>query len=144
MQWNCEALSAKIDELKHLLKQHKIDRQPNFPGYAVNRVDRSQKRGNEKNRGRGVMIGVRDTLAYRFTDQKLRIKNIYVPSVKERVNTFKPDKFPNSRHDIVLTYLLVSDPQRCRKFLESRNTKLELSDDNMTVFRNHKAEAQKG
>ena len=77
MQWNCEALSAKIDELKHLLKQHKIDRQPNFPGYAVNRVDRSQKRGNEKNRGRGVMIGVRDTLAYRFTDQKLRIKNIY-------------------------------------------------------------------
>jgi len=92
-----------IQETKMII----TDRTPCIPGYTIVRRDRSQPKGKEKNRGGGLVIGVRDTIPFkqsRFeirgkrdkitewdtieipTDngQKLRITKVYVPPVRKR------------------------------------------------------------
>ena len=92
----------------------------------ITRLDKTPRKGNEKDRGGGVMIEIRDTLSYRLTGlevkveednltesitvenpiehgEKLRITNMYVPPLRGREHTFKPDRRPSGRHGMILT-----------------------------------------
>ena len=120
MQFNIDALLSKVEELKTFLKKHQVDlfaiqetkliikdKTPCIPGYTILRKDRSQPKGKEKNRGGGVLIGIRDNIPFkqinlnirgirdRITEwitieipthngQKLRITNVYVPPVRKK------------------------------------------------------------
>ena len=44
----------------------------------------------------------------------------------------------------VTVVMLITDPNRCRKFLEPRNTKLKLINDNTAAVRNREVEAHQG
>ena len=81
----------------------KSDKTPKIPGYTIERKDRVQPKGKEKDRGGGLISGVRKTIPYKSIDkfnvrgvkdhitealtieiptkdkQKVRITNIYVP-----------------------------------------------------------------
>ena len=120
MQFNIDSLLSKVEELKAFVKKHQIDvfaiqetkmiitdRTPCIPRYTIVRRDRSQPKGKEKNRGGGLLIGVRDTISFKqsrfeirekrdkttewdsieiptHNGQKLRITNVYVPPEKRR------------------------------------------------------------
>ena len=120
LQFNIDSLLSKVEELKAFIKKHQIDvlaiqetkmiitdRTPCIPGYTIVRRDRSQPKGKEKNRGGGLLIGVRDTIPFKqsrfeirgkrdkitewdtieiptHNGQKLRITNVYVPPVRKR------------------------------------------------------------
>ena len=50
-----------IQETKLVAK----DKTPKFPGYTVLRRDRLQQKGMEKNRGGGLLIGIKDNFPLR-------------------------------------------------------------------------------
>ena len=141
LQYNIDSLLSKTEELKTLLKDEDIgifliqetklipkDKLPKIPGYTPLRRDRTQLIGNEKNRGGGLLIGIRKDIPFKeinieirkepdkFTEwnsievplsnnTKLRLTNLYVPpptseSVDE--NIFSPDLWPKREYDILL------------------------------------------
>ena len=116
LQLNVDCITSKMEELKDFLKQHEIDvflfqetklikndKTPKFPGYTIERKDRDQPKGKEKDRGGGLLIGVRKTIPYKHLEKmnikgvkdhiteaqsieipttngkKIRITNVYVP-----------------------------------------------------------------
>ena len=118
MQWNADSLMSKREELKHFLAEQNIDifliqetklvpkvDEPVFKGYELVRKDRKQKKGCEKNRGGGLLIGIKDRIPYselrlnlRTEDdeitealtieiptknkKKIRITNVYIPPIR--------------------------------------------------------------
>ena len=117
LQLNIDSLMSKIEELKRFLKKHNIDvfvlqetklikndRSPRIPGYTIIRKDRQQPKGKERNRGGGLITGIRDTIPYKHVNieirgamdrltewltveiptrkGKVRITNVYVPPVR--------------------------------------------------------------
>lgn len=144
MQWNCDAFLSKAVEFKSFLIENKVDifviqetklipadKVPTIKGYTVKRKDRTQPKGKEKNRGGGLLVGVKDTIPFKLVNieirpandkisewmsieiptkgnQKIRITNIYVPPIRtgeygaQRDDVFNTDKWPNKRCDLIL------------------------------------------
>ena len=78
LQYNIDSLLSKTEELKTLLKDEDIgifliqetkhipkDKLPKIPGYTPLRRDRTQLIGNEKNRGGGLLIGIRKDIPFK-------------------------------------------------------------------------------
>ena len=100
-------ITSKIEELKHFLKKHKIDvflfkntklykndSTPEFPGYAIERRDRPQPASKQKDRGGGLLLGVRSTIPCKYMD-KLNIKG-----TPERPHQRIPvDRDPNDQQE---------------------------------------------
>jgi ribonuclease HI len=118
LQWNANSEKTKRPELKEFLEENnidifflqetklnKFDSTPKYKDYTILRQDRIQKKGNERNRGGGLLIGVHKRVYYRqlhldirnsndeITEsmtieipttgkQKLRFTNIYAPPVR--------------------------------------------------------------
>ena len=120
LQWNADALLSKIEELRGYLEEKDIDIfmiqetklissdrdiEKKFPGFTVKRQDRPQKIGCERNRGGGVMVGIKKNIPFRIASldfrteedeitesisieiprknkQKLRINNLYIPPIR--------------------------------------------------------------
>ena len=116
MQWNADSFAAKKEEFKQVILESKIDifmiqeskmtrqdRIPNIPGYTVLSKPRKQAIGKEKNRGGGLLTGIKNTIPYReiknfdvrdtddgitewqmieipIGNEKLKITNFYIPS----------------------------------------------------------------
>ena len=95
------------------------DKLPKIPGYTIPpRQDRTQLVGNEKNRGGGLLIGVKNDCPFKevhieiredpdtFTEwmateipatanKKLRLTNIYIPLTNTVVeDSISPEKWP--------------------------------------------------
>ena len=79
LQLNVDCLTSKIEELKRFIKQHEIDvfllqetklvksdRTPRFPGFTIERRDREQPKGKEKDRRGGLIIGIKNTIPYKY------------------------------------------------------------------------------
>ena len=118
LQLNIDSILSKVEELKECIKVNKIDifviqetkliksdKTPRIPGYTVERKDRDQPKGKEKDQGGGLITGIKKSIAYKRMDmlsvrgakdkitesliveiptkdkQKLRITNMYVPPV---------------------------------------------------------------
>ena len=116
LQLNIDSLLSKMDELKEFIERHdidvfvlqetkmiKTDKMPQIPGYSIERLDRHQPKGKEKNRGGGLVTGVKlrlgkkrlvkfsirgkeDCLTEGLTieiptkgKEKIRVTNVYVP-----------------------------------------------------------------
>ena len=47
----------------------KSDKTPKIPGYTIERKDRVQPKGKEKDRGGGLITGVRKTIPYKSIDK---------------------------------------------------------------------------
>ena len=117
LQWNADSFLSKKEEFREVIKEKDIDifliqetkmiatdKAPNFPGYTILNKPRKQPAGKEKNRGGGLLIGIRNTIPYRdiknnnlrdkddgITEwqtieipisqkEKWRITNVYIPS----------------------------------------------------------------
>ena len=117
LQWNADSIMSKKDEFKTVINDNKVDvfliqetkmtamdKIPSIPGYTVLSKPRKQARGNEKNRGGGLITGIRNTIPYREVEdldirdegdditewitieiplsnkKRWRISNIYIPS----------------------------------------------------------------
>ena len=78
LQWNCDTLRSKAEELKIFLREKKVDifvlqetklipkdQTPKIHGYTLIRQDRPQLKGKEKNRGGGVLTGIKDDIPFR-------------------------------------------------------------------------------
>ena len=88
------------------------DKTPKFKNFTIIRQDRVQRKGDENNRGGGLLVGVKDTIPYRISrsefanendevsewnsieipikgGQKLRLNNIYIPPVRNSKNHTK-------------------------------------------------------
>ena len=141
MQWNADAISSKKEEFKNFILENKIDiyllqetkltpkdSTPSIPGYTVVRKDREQLVGQEKARGGGVLIGIRDTIPFRQANfeirseddkitewatieipvrgkSKIRITNLYIPPASSNpgmISNVKTHKWPRKEYDIVL------------------------------------------
>ena len=90
LQWNADSFLSKKEEFREVIKKQKIDvflvqetkmtttdRTPSFPGYTILSKPRSQTTGNERNRGGGLLIGIRQTIPYReIKDSNLREKKM--------------------------------------------------------------------
>jgi len=85
LQWNADAITAKIQHLRDYIMEKKVDvfliqetklvkkdKTPTFPGYTVLRKDRRQLRGKENNRGGGLLVGVREQIPFREATLDLR------------------------------------------------------------------------
>ena len=136
MQWNADAISSKKEEFKNFILENKIDiyllqetkltpkdSTPSIPGYTVVRKDREQLVGQEKARGGGVLIGIRDTIPFRQANfeirseddkitewatieipvrgkSKIRITNLYIPPASSNpgmISNVKTHKWPQKR-----------------------------------------------
>ena len=143
LQWNCDALQSVVEELKIFLRDRKIDifvlqetkliltdKTPKIHGYTMIRQDRPQLKGNEKNRGGGVITGIKDDTPFRkvrlnikdvednntesitievptHDGRKIRITNIYVPPIRNtardnRVEVFNLRHWPSKEFDLIL------------------------------------------
>ena len=104
------------------------DKTPQIPGYTVVRKDRQQLKGNEKNRGGGIIFGIRDTIPFRQCNfeireeddnitewatieipvkgkDKIRITNIYIPPASSdpaSSSNVGMNKWPSKSCDIIL------------------------------------------
>jgi ribonuclease HI len=123
LQWNADAILAKIEPLREYLNKMDIhvffiqetkltpkDRIENkLPEFTIKRRDRLQPKGKERNRGGGLLVGIRKGTPYRearidlrgdgdeitesYTieiprknNQKLRLTNIYIPPIRNTVS----------------------------------------------------------
>ena len=143
LQYNIDTVSSKLEELKLLLKEEDIDvfllqetkmidsdKKPKIPGYSVLISNRTQTRGNEENRGGGLMIGIRHDTPYKEIDlkigknpdnhtesmsieiptaphKKLRLTNVYIPPANTSTgnvneNLTKTDNWPSTSSDMIL------------------------------------------
>ena len=112
-----DSIMSKKGEFKTVINDNKVDvfliqetkmtamdKIPSIPGYTVLSKPRKQARGNEKNRGGGLITGIRNTIPYREVEdldirdegdditewitieiplsnkKRWRISNIYIPS----------------------------------------------------------------
>ena len=82
LQLNIDCLSTNLEELKALLRKHKIDvfaiqetkmiiedKDPSVPGYAVKRWERSKEPGGE--RGGGLLVGIKSNIPYHPKETKI-------------------------------------------------------------------------
>ena len=143
LQWNCDAVLSKVVELREFLSDNHIDifalqetkliasdKFPNIKGYTVLRRDRPVRKGHEKDRGGGLIIGVKENIPFRKTtidirtkddkitealsvkiptsnNQKLRITNIYSPPIRNsaresRKEVFDLEKWPSEKYDMII------------------------------------------
>ena len=143
LQWNCDSLRSKAEELKIFLQDKKVDifvlqetklipadKTPKFPGYTVIRQDRPQLKGKEKNRGGGVLTGIKDDVPFRrvkmnlkviedtitesitievptHDGRKIRVTNVYIPPIRNtardnRTEVFNLRKWPSTEYDLYL------------------------------------------
>ena len=78
LQWNCDSISSKLEELKIFLKDNKVDvfmlqetkmikkdSDIKIKDYTIIRRDRPKRVGKENCRGGGMITGIRDTIPYR-------------------------------------------------------------------------------
>ena len=87
LQWNCDHLLAKIEELRVYLEKRNVDVffiqetklissdkriKSKFPGYTIKRKDRAQPRGKEGNRGGGLLVGIKKGIPFRVANIDLR------------------------------------------------------------------------
>jgi len=87
LQWNCDHLLAKVEELRSYLERRDIDIffiqetklisndkgvEAKFPGYTIKRRDRLQPKGKEGNRGGGLLIGIKKGIPFRVANIDLR------------------------------------------------------------------------
>ena len=87
LQWNCDHLLAKVEELRSYLERREIDIffiqetklisndkgvEAKFPGYTIKRRDRLQPMGKEGNRGGGLLIGIKKGIPFRVANIDLR------------------------------------------------------------------------
>ena len=133
LQWNADSIRNKREELCIFLKRYDIDlfllqetkllatdKTPSFPGYAILSKPRRQVAGCQRNRGGGLLIGIKEKIPYRevkdleirdgeddITESQTielpvsvgedwRVTNIYIPS--ERTGDAK-----NSTKDTVVS-----------------------------------------
>ena len=125
LQWNADSIISKVQELREYLQEKEIDifmvqetklitsdKTPKFKNFTIIRQDRVQRKGDENNRGGGLLVGVKDTIPYRISrsefanendevsewnsieipikgGQKLRLNNIYIPPVRNSKNHTK-------------------------------------------------------
>ena len=118
LQWNADSLLSKVEELRDYLEEEKIDvfmiqetklimtdPTPKFKGYTLVRQDRVQRVGCERNRGGGLITGIKEGIAFRqarldiagnedeitewitieiptVEKKKLRLTNIYIPPIR--------------------------------------------------------------
>jgi exonuclease III len=81
LQRNADALLSNIEELRGYIEEKDIDIfmiqetklistdidiEKKFPGFTVKRQDRPQKIGCERNRGGGVMVGIKKSIPFRI------------------------------------------------------------------------------
>ena len=143
LQYNIDSLSSKLEELKLLLKEENIDvfliqetklittdKLPNVPGYTVLRQDRTQRIGNEDNRGGGLITGIRHDTPYKEVNldirkapdkhtecmtveipiaphKKLRLTNVYIPPSNTSTgnvdeSSTSTENWPSKNHDLIL------------------------------------------
>ena len=111
LQWNADSFLSKKEEFRAVITKHKIDvflvqetkmtqkdKIPTIPGYTILSKPRQQAKGNENNRGGGLITGVKNTIPYREVEdigdcltewltieipisnkKAWRISNIYIP-----------------------------------------------------------------
>jgi hypothetical protein len=87
IQWNCDHLLAKIEELRVYLEKRNVDVffiqetklissdkriKAKFPGYTIKRKDRAQPRGKEGNSGGGLLVGIKKGIPFRVANIDLR------------------------------------------------------------------------
>ena len=88
LQLNTDSILSKIEELKEFIKKNNIDifliqetklvrndKTPKIPGFTTERRDRLQQKGKEKDRGGGLITGIRKTIPYKSVD-KLNLRGI--------------------------------------------------------------------
>jgi len=88
LQLNTDSILSKIEELKEFIKKNNIDifliqetklvrndKTPKIPGFTIERRDRLQQKGKEKDRGGGLITGIRKTIPYKSVD-KLNLRGI--------------------------------------------------------------------
>ena len=128
LQWNADSILSKVQELREYIQEKEIDlfliqetklitrdKTPKFKDFTILRQDRVQRKGDEKNRGGGLLIGIRDTIPYRTSrsefaggkdeisewmsieipikgGQKLRFNNIYIPPIRTQCSTTSREK----------------------------------------------------
>ena len=143
LQWNCDTLRSKVEELKIFLREKKVDifvlqetklipkdETPKIHGYTLIRQDRPQLKGKEKNRGGGVLTGIKDDIPFRrvhldikvredkitesitievptHDGRKIRVTNVYVPPIRntardDRTDVFNLGKWPCTESDLIL------------------------------------------
>ena len=84
LQYNIDSVSSKLEELKLLLKEEdtdvfllqetkmiESDKKPKIPGYSILIGNCTQTRGNEENRGGGLMVGICHDTPYKEIDLKI-------------------------------------------------------------------------
>ena len=84
LQLNIDSAMSKIEELKQLAKKHEVDifmiqetkltkavekDKPRVPGYTIISKDREQPKGEENNRGGGLLVGIWKTVPYSYMDK---------------------------------------------------------------------------
>ena len=83
VQWNADAYLSKKEDFSRFILEQKIDiyliqetkitimdkRTPQIPGFTVCRQDCNQRKGKERNRGGGLVIGCRDTIPCRVVER---------------------------------------------------------------------------
>ena len=128
LQWNADSILSKIQEFRDFIKEKEIDifliqetklitadKTPKVKDFTIIRQDRIQRRGNEKNRGGGLLIGIKESIPYRISrtefagekdeisewmsveipvkgKQKLRLNNIYIPPTRKQNTTSGKEK----------------------------------------------------
>ena len=141
MQFNIDFLLSKLEELKIVLKEESIDvfliqetkltmsdKLPAIPGYTVERGDRTQLVGNQKNRGGGLIVGIKKNTPFKRVNieirrdpdkctewmtieipmsqqKKLRLTNIYIPPENSKAvneDHISPDEWPCKEYDMIL------------------------------------------
>ena len=117
LQWNADSFLSKKEEFKMTIKTHKVDifliqetkmttkdKVPTIPGFTIISKPRKQTKGNENNRGGGLILGIKNSIPFRevedmtFRDTEdcitesqtveiplgkggaWRISNVYIPS----------------------------------------------------------------
>ena len=85
LQWNADAYLSKKEEFYHFViendidaffiqesKMTKRDKTPPIKGYEIRRRDREQPKGKEKNRGGGLIFGIKDSIPFREINNEMR------------------------------------------------------------------------
>ena len=121
IQWNADAYLSKKEEFANMVlemdidifviqetKMIMVDKKPEIPGYEIKRRDRPQHKGNEDNRGGGLITGIKDTIPVtelkndlrgeedELTEwltieiptrgkESIRITNMYIPETRDSV-----------------------------------------------------------
>ena len=106
LQWNADALLAKKEELKNVVNEEKIDifmvqetkmtekdRIPIFPEYTILSKPRKQPRGKEKDRGGGLLTGIKNNIPY------TEVKNLHMRDINDGITESQTIEIPLAGKD---------------------------------------------